>query len=203
MPRRGPTPSEPAPMSTAGIRKRPPRESPRTPSCQMIHLGEQVMVRLRAKHDPARAEAEWLRLRNDLLTMLQKEMVPLAERIEGQGVSPFAFATLHQRLGDLFESSVRSTMRAGNISKAMTESLGWRKTSPTTTWARQPGRHAGPARRDGSRSNGRCRTRSRRIRPRLEDPGRNRAAPEERRLQRPRTTSEFSPASRSSRGPPS
>ena len=68
---------------------------------QMIHLGEQVMVRLKTKHEPARAEAEWLRLRSDLLTMLQKEMVPLAERIEGQGVSPFAFATLHQRLGDM------------------------------------------------------------------------------------------------------
>ncbi len=68
---------------------------------QMIHLGEQVMLRLRVKHEPARAEAEWLRLRSDLLTMLQKEMVPLAERIEAQGVSPFAFATLHQRLGDL------------------------------------------------------------------------------------------------------
>jgi eukaryotic-like serine/threonine-protein kinase len=68
---------------------------------QMIQLGEQVMRRLRAKHDPARAEAEWLRLRDDVLTILQKEMVPLAERIEAQGVSPFAFATLHQRLGDL------------------------------------------------------------------------------------------------------
>ena len=68
---------------------------------QMIHLGEQVMLRLRAKHDPARAEAEWLRLRDDMLSMLQKEMVPLAQRIEGQRVSPFAFATLHQRLGDL------------------------------------------------------------------------------------------------------
>jgi tetratricopeptide (TPR) repeat protein len=68
---------------------------------QMIHLGEQVMRRLRAKHDPARAEAEWLRLRDDLLTMLQREMVPLAERIERQQVSPFAFATIHQRLGDL------------------------------------------------------------------------------------------------------
>jgi serine/threonine-protein kinase len=68
---------------------------------QMIHLGEQLMGRLRAKHDPARAEAEWLRLRDDLLTMLQKETIPLAERIESQQVSPFAFATLHQRLGDL------------------------------------------------------------------------------------------------------
>jgi eukaryotic-like serine/threonine-protein kinase len=71
---------------------------------QMIHLGEQVMRRLRTKHDPARAEAEWLRLRDDLLVMLQKEVVPLAERIEGQGVSPFAFATFHQRLGDLLRS---------------------------------------------------------------------------------------------------
>ena len=33
--------------------------------------------------------------------MLQTEMLPLAERIEGQGISPFAFATFHQRLGDL------------------------------------------------------------------------------------------------------
>jgi eukaryotic-like serine/threonine-protein kinase len=71
---------------------------------QMIHLGEQVMRRLRAKHDPARAEAEWLRLRGDLLAMVQKEVLPLAERIEGQGVSPFAFATLHQRLGDLLRT---------------------------------------------------------------------------------------------------
>jgi serine/threonine-protein kinase len=67
----------------------------------MIHLGEQVMRRLRAKHDPAQTEAEWVRLRGDLLSMLQKEIVPLAERIEGQSVSPFAFATFHQRLGDL------------------------------------------------------------------------------------------------------
>jgi eukaryotic-like serine/threonine-protein kinase len=69
---------------------------------QMIHLGEQLMRRLKLKHDPARAEAEWLRLRDDLFAMLQKELVPLAERIEGQGISPFAFATLHQQLGDLF-----------------------------------------------------------------------------------------------------
>jgi serine/threonine-protein kinase len=68
---------------------------------QMIHLGEQVMRRLRTKHDPARADAEWLRLRDDMLAMLQKEVVPLAQRIEGQGVSLFAFATFHQRLGDL------------------------------------------------------------------------------------------------------
>ncbi len=68
---------------------------------QMIHLGEQVMRRLRTKHDPARAEAEWLRLREDVLALLQREMVPLAERIEGHQISPFAFATLHQRLGDL------------------------------------------------------------------------------------------------------
>jgi eukaryotic-like serine/threonine-protein kinase len=81
---------------------------------QMVHLGEQVMRRLRAKHDPARAEAEWLRLRDDVLTMLQKEMVPLAERIEGQHVSPFAFATLHQRLGDLLR-------RLGQIEDARRE----------------------------------------------------------------------------------
>ncbi len=81
---------------------------------QMIHLGEQVMRRLRAKHDPAGTEAEWHRLRDDLLTMLQKEMVPLAERIEGQQVSPFAFATLHQRLGDLFR-------RLGQIDDARRE----------------------------------------------------------------------------------
>jgi serine/threonine-protein kinase len=81
---------------------------------QMIHLGEQVMRRLRAKHDPTRAEVEWLRLRDDLLTMLQKEMVPLAERIEGHHISPFAFATLHQRLGDLLR-------RLGQIEDARRE----------------------------------------------------------------------------------
>jgi tetratricopeptide (TPR) repeat protein len=70
---------------------------------QMINLGEQVMRRLKAKHDPAQAEAQWLRLRDDLLAMLRKEMVPIAERIEGQQVSAFAFATMHQRLGDLFQ----------------------------------------------------------------------------------------------------
>ncbi len=68
---------------------------------QMIHLGEQVLRRLKTKHDAARAEEEWLRLHDDLLAMLQKEMVPLAERVEAQGVSPFAFATLHQRMGDM------------------------------------------------------------------------------------------------------
>jgi serine/threonine-protein kinase len=69
---------------------------------QMIRLGEQVMRRLNDKHDPARAEAEWLRLRDDLLAMFEKEAIPLAQRIEGQGISPFAQAALHQRLGDLF-----------------------------------------------------------------------------------------------------
>ena len=69
---------------------------------QMIQLGEQMMRRLRAKHDPRRGpRPNGLRLGGDLLAMLRKEMVPLAERIESQGVSPFAFATLHQRMGDL------------------------------------------------------------------------------------------------------
>jgi serine/threonine-protein kinase len=68
---------------------------------QMIRLGEHVLRRLRVKHDPAQAEAEWIRLRGDLLTMLLKEMVPVAQRIEGQDVSAFAVAALYQQLGDL------------------------------------------------------------------------------------------------------
>jgi tetratricopeptide (TPR) repeat protein len=68
---------------------------------QMIHLGDQLLRRLRAGHDPARAEGEWRRLSDDLMTMLLKEMVPMAHRIEGQAVSPFAVAAMHQQLGDL------------------------------------------------------------------------------------------------------
>jgi serine/threonine-protein kinase len=68
---------------------------------RMIRLGEQVLRRLQARHDPARAEAQWLRLREDLAGMLQKELVPIANRIEGQGVTPFGLAAMHQGLGDL------------------------------------------------------------------------------------------------------
>jgi tetratricopeptide (TPR) repeat protein len=67
----------------------------------MIHLGDQLLRRLRARHDPARAEAEWLRLCDDLMTMLLKELVPMAQRIEGQAITPFAVAAMHQQLGDL------------------------------------------------------------------------------------------------------
>ena len=68
---------------------------------QMIRLGEQVLRRIQSKHDPARAEAEWLRLRDDLTGMLMKELVPMAERIENQAVTSFAVAASHQQLGDL------------------------------------------------------------------------------------------------------
>jgi serine/threonine-protein kinase len=72
---------------------------------RMIGLGEQVLRRLQAKHEPARAQAEWLRLRGDLAAMLQKELVPIAQRIEGQGVTPFGLAAMHQGLGDLLRRS--------------------------------------------------------------------------------------------------
>jgi serine/threonine-protein kinase len=70
-----------------------------------IRLGEQVLRRVQAKHDPARAQAEWLRLRDDLASTLQKELVPIANRIEAQGVTPFGLAAMHQGLGDLFRRS--------------------------------------------------------------------------------------------------
>jgi tetratricopeptide (TPR) repeat protein len=72
---------------------------------RMIRLGEQVLRRLQAKHEPARAQAEWLRLRGDLAAMLQKELVPIAQRIEGQGLTPFGLAAMHQGLGDLLRRS--------------------------------------------------------------------------------------------------
>jgi len=68
---------------------------------QMLRLGEQVLRRLLAKHAPERAEAEWLRLRDDLTAMLIEDVVPMAERIEGQEVTSFAVAATHQQLGDL------------------------------------------------------------------------------------------------------
>jgi len=68
---------------------------------QMLRLGEKVLRRLRAKHAPERAEAEWLRLRDDLTSMLLEDVVPMAERIEGQEVTSFAVAATHQQLGDL------------------------------------------------------------------------------------------------------
>jgi serine/threonine-protein kinase len=72
-----------------------------------IRLGEQVLRRLQAKHDPARVQAEWSRLRDDLGSMLEKELVPTANRIEGQGLTPFALAAMHQALGDLLRRSGR------------------------------------------------------------------------------------------------
>jgi eukaryotic-like serine/threonine-protein kinase len=72
---------------------------------QMIRLGDQLLRRLQAKHDPERAHAEWLRLRDDLAAMLQKELVPIAQRIEGQGLTPFGLAAMHQGLGDLLRRS--------------------------------------------------------------------------------------------------
>jgi tetratricopeptide (TPR) repeat protein len=72
---------------------------------RMIRLGEQVLRRLQARYEPARAQAEWLRLRGDLAAMLQKELVPIAQRIEGQGVTAFGLAAMHQGLGDLLRRS--------------------------------------------------------------------------------------------------
>jgi tetratricopeptide (TPR) repeat protein len=71
---------------------------------QVIYLGEQVMRRHRVKHASSRDEAEWLRLRADVLNMLRNVLAPMARQIEGEQVSPFAFAALHQRLGDLLRS---------------------------------------------------------------------------------------------------
>ncbi len=68
---------------------------------QMIRLGEQVLRRLQARHAPARVQAEWVRLRDDLASMLQKELIPIANRIESQGVTSFGLAAMHQSLGDL------------------------------------------------------------------------------------------------------
>ncbi len=72
---------------------------------QMIRLGDQLLRRLQARHDPDRAEVEWLRLRDDLAAMLQKELVPIAQRIERQGLTPFGLAAMHQGLGDLLRRS--------------------------------------------------------------------------------------------------
>jgi tetratricopeptide (TPR) repeat protein/predicted Ser/Thr protein kinase len=68
---------------------------------QMIHLGDQVLGRLRAKHDPPQAETQWLRLRDDLIALMAKEMVAMAQQIERQEVISFAVVATHQQLGDL------------------------------------------------------------------------------------------------------
>jgi hypothetical protein len=69
----------------------------------MVRLGDQMLRRLQARHEPARADAEWLRLRNDLIGLLSKEIVPMAERIEGQDVTAFAVLATHQQLGDMLK----------------------------------------------------------------------------------------------------
>ena len=47
---------------------------------KMIHLGEQVLRRVEARHEPGRANDEWPRLRTDLIALLNDEVVPMAER---------------------------------------------------------------------------------------------------------------------------
>ncbi len=53
---------------------------------------------------PEQAEG---RINEDVMAMLLKEMVPMAERIEGQGVTSFAVAASHQSLGDLLRRFAR------------------------------------------------------------------------------------------------
>ncbi len=74
---------------------------------QMVRLGERVLLRLQTKPDPEHVDAERLRLRDDVMAMLLKEMVPMAQRIEGQGVTSFAVAASHQSLGDLLRKFAR------------------------------------------------------------------------------------------------
>jgi serine/threonine-protein kinase len=68
---------------------------------RVIGVGEQVLRRLQARYDPARARAEWQRLRDDLAGVLQKELLPIANRIESQGATSFGLAAMHQAMGDL------------------------------------------------------------------------------------------------------
>jgi tetratricopeptide (TPR) repeat protein len=68
---------------------------------EVTRIGEQVLRRIQTKHDPARAEAEWFRLREDLMELLTKELVPMAERIQKQQGTSFVVAASHQMLGDL------------------------------------------------------------------------------------------------------
>jgi serine/threonine-protein kinase len=83
------------------------RETAQDAFNRMTRLGEQVIRRLQAKHEPARVQAEWSRLRDDLASMLQKELVPIANRIEGQGDTSFGLAAMHQSLGDLLRRTGR------------------------------------------------------------------------------------------------
>ncbi len=70
----------------------------------MIHLADQVLGRLRANHGPPQAETQWLRLRDDLIALMAKETVTMAEQVERQEVTSFAVVASHQQLGDLLRN---------------------------------------------------------------------------------------------------
>ena len=128
------TPSWPAPTRPAPAnRKQVAKGIAQDAIVQMIHLGEQLMRRLKTKPDPARAEAEWLRLREDLLVDAPERAGSPGRADRAPGSQPFAFATLHQRLGDLLRRLGQVEDARASSSKATTGSHGSRRTSPTTT----------------------------------------------------------------------
>ncbi len=71
---------------------------------RMIHLGNQLLGRLRARHDPPQTETQWLGLREDLIALMTKETVAMAQQIESQEIVSFAVVATHQQLGDLLRN---------------------------------------------------------------------------------------------------
>ena len=85
----------------------------------MIRLGEHVMWRLHTKHAPER-RSRMGALRDDMTTILIDDIVPLAQRIEAQGVTSFAVAATHQQLGDLLRKLGHGDLRGSSTSRVTT-----------------------------------------------------------------------------------
>jgi tetratricopeptide (TPR) repeat protein len=71
---------------------------------QMIQLVEQVQNRLRDRRLSRSMGAQGRALRQDLLNLLRERALLLAREVEGDRISSFGLAAMHQRLGDLFRN---------------------------------------------------------------------------------------------------
>ena len=137
---------------------------------QMIHLGEQVMVRLKTKHDPARAEA-------GMAAPSQRPLDHAPERDGSPGRADRGPGSEPVRICNASSASRRPASKArpgrrcapGISTRLRPDRSGGERPAQQRRGARQPGCHAGPSWRDGTRSIRRCRPRSRRVCPRLEN----------------------------------
>ena len=91
-------------MSSALIEVRVPPASNCDYFSKIFQATQVSKLPLRAKHGPPQAETQWLRLRDDLIALMAKETVAMAEQIERQEVTSFAVVATHQQLGDLLRN---------------------------------------------------------------------------------------------------